>query len=330
LGSPNKPILQTSWYQPRSQSIKVLVGFVTYLMHRVNKYLLHLYLITLAVYKVLMTDSEHFTATQKSGSHRIPRKTDGNLKNLIPTRPRVEHVKNTLQSICTTILAWWHKRRLTPRHNQYKRRLKNKRAYHRRHIPWDKLTQAYKVRVRTQYKSVRSSAQQKPHGTHTHRMETQGHKIQAWSNIHKTTHTATIAHHTMTCNTTDTNQEVAMTTNLTLDTDAIPIKVDNCCTRTLSNNKEDFIESTMKPVENKAVRSFSGSLTPITHTGTIKWWINDDHGIPRPILVPNSYYVPNGTARLLSPQHWAQQADDHTPNKHGTWCATYDTEIVLQ
>jgi len=32
---------------------------------------------------------------------------------------------------------------------------------------------------------------------------------------------------------------------------------------------------------------------------------------------------------LLSPQHWAQVANDHTPKNNGTWCATYSDYVRL-
>ena len=41
--------------------------------------------------------------------------------------------------------------------------------------------------------------------------------------------------------------------------------------------------------------------------GTIKWKWCDDAGKIHKHIIPNSYYVPHGKARLLSPQHWAKQ-----------------------
>ena len=40
--------------------------------------------------------------------------------------------------------------------------------------------------------------------------------------------------------------------------------------------------------------------------GTIKWKWCDDEGKVHKHIIPNSYYVPNGKAQLLSPQHWAK------------------------
>jgi hypothetical protein len=58
--------------------------------------------------------------------------------------------------------------------------------------------------------------------------------------------------------------------------------------------------------------------------------IEDDNGVPHDIVAPNSFYVPNCPSQLLSPQHWAQKAKDNHPKRHGTWCATYDDEIILE
>ena len=40
---------------------------------------------------------------------------------------------------------------------------------------------------------------------------------------------------------------------------------------------------------------------------TIKWNWSDDQGKIHEFKIPNSYYVPEGGVRLLSPQHWVQE-----------------------
>jgi hypothetical protein len=85
------------------------------------------------------------------------------------------------------------------------------------------------------------------------------------------------------------------------DTDSYPIRVDNCCTRTISFNLNDFDSNTLEPVTNRTVSGFvEGSTTAIEQKGTIKWKILDDLGIIRELSKPNSFYVPDGTSRLLS------------------------------
>jgi hypothetical protein len=92
--------------------------------------------------------------------------------------------------------------------------------------------------------------------------------------------------------------------NTDFGTDSLQIKVDNCASRTMSCSKGDFIPGTMRNVSLKGVRGFGNTITPITHIGTISWKIYDDDGRLHNIEIPNSYYVPGGSSRLLSPQHW--------------------------
>ena len=64
--------------------------------------------------------------------------------------------------------------------------------------------------------------------------------------------------------------------------------------------------------------------------GTIQWDKEDDDGVTHRILLPNSYYVPGATSKLLSPQQWAQTAKDNRPPPRGTWCATHRHVIILE
>ena len=64
--------------------------------------------------------------------------------------------------------------------------------------------------------------------------------------------------------------------------------------------------------------------------GTIKWEWNDDHGKIHRFIIPNSYYVPAGSVRLLSPQHWAQtQIKNGYEKKNGIGCDTRANSIKL-
>ena len=57
---------------------------------------------------------------------------------------------------------------------------------------------------------------------------------------------------------------------------------------------------------NKSIRGFSGTKVWNVWMGAIKWDIEDDDGVTHTHIIPNSYYIPQGHVRLLSPQHWAQ------------------------
>lgn len=116
------------------------------------------------------------------------------------------------------------------------------------------------------------------------------------------------------------------------DTDAFPVRIDNCASRTMSFEKDDFVPSTLKPIKPIRVKGFGSSTqTMVTHEGTVRWTILDDEGAPHDIVIPRSLYTPRSGERLLSPQHWAQTADDGTPdNKQpGTYCITTHREVRL-
>ena len=114
---------------------------------------------------------------------------------------------------------------------------------------------------------------------------------------------------------------------LPFDTDSVLLRVDNCATASMSPHKGDFI-GILKPVR-KRIKGIGGTVSGIM-MGTVKWRIEDDNGMTHEIIIPESFYVPNAPSRLLSPQHWAQQAKDNHPKRYGTWCATYDDTIILE
>lgn len=112
------------------------------------------------------------------------------------------------------------------------------------------------------------------------------------------------------------------------DSDSIAIRIDNCCSRSLSFDKLVFMEGTLRELETKTIiKGFGDSETPINQIGTLRWLIDDDSGVTREIIIPNSYYIPEAGVRLLSPQHWAQETDEVF--NEGTVCFTYGNKIKL-
>jgi hypothetical protein len=122
---------------------------------------------------------------------------------------------------------------------------------------------------------------------------------------------------------------LTVTNHMRFETDSVPIKVDNCCTQTITGFMEDFVPNTTKTVDNKQVRGFGHTINKITHQGTVRWVVYDDEGKEHDIIVPNSYYVPECGIRLLSPQHWAQELKDNFPTRDGTQCTTYQDRVEL-
>jgi len=107
------------------------------------------------------------------------------------------------------------------------------------------------------------------------------------------------------------------------DTDSFDILIDNCCSHTLTNDINDYIEPPVK--SSVRVRGFNGS-TNSTMVGTVKWKIKDDNGKMHNFILPNTYYSSSVETRLLSPQHWAQ-----TRNKgRDSYCVTYHDAIIMR
>lgn len=111
------------------------------------------------------------------------------------------------------------------------------------------------------------------------------------------------------------------------DTDAKAIRIDNCASYCISNDKKDFI-TPLKKIDKK-LKGLGGTLADI-YSGTIKWSIEDDDGVPHDWVIPGGLYVKDSPSKLLSPQHWAQTAQDFKPLPRGTWCSTYHDCIQLQ
>jgi hypothetical protein len=97
---------------------------------------------------------------------------------------------------------------------------------------------------------------------------------------------------------------VAMERQTTFDTDAETIGIDNRCSGCISHIREDFVGE-LRP-SNRVVKGFAGSRTTNVQVGTLRWSWEDEMGKKHTFTIPNSYYVPDGQVRLLSPQHWSQ------------------------
>jgi hypothetical protein len=138
----------------------------------------------------------------------------------------------------------------------------------------------------------------------------------------------------MTSNVTDIGDldDLALAYNNTVrfDTDSFPIKIDNCCTQTMTGYKTDFIPSTLVPITGKNVTGLAKTQTKISHIVTVSWKVADNQRVKHSIDIPNTYYVPGCGIHLLSPQHWAKEAMDNKPVQDGTWCATYGNRVVMK
>ena len=112
------------------------------------------------------------------------------------------------------------------------------------------------------------------------------------------------------------------------DTDSFIIGLDNHASRTLSNNKHHFV-GYIRKLENVYINGISGRLQ-IRGIGTVRWKIEDDNGRVHTICIPNTFYVPQLEHCILSPQHWAQEADDHSPLMNGITSTTQAQSELLR
>ena len=120
----------------------------------------------------------------------------------------------------------------------------------------------------------------------------------------------------------------AVERTVAFDTDSASVGVDNRCSGCISHVKTDFV-GPLAP-SNRIIKGFGGSRTVNVQVGTLLWHWDDDDGCRHMFEIPNSYCVPDGGMRLLSPQHWAQaqspnrkqraQCGEHT---NGNECVLY-------
>jgi hypothetical protein len=71
--------------------------------------------------------------------------------------------------------------------------------------------------------------------------------------------------------------------------------VDNCCSTSITNDLHDFI-APPRPARAK-VEGYNGTTTA-TMVGTVCWKIHDDLGNEHQLLLPNTYYSPEGNKTM--------------------------------
>jgi len=88
------------------------------------------------------------------------------------------------------------------------------------------------------------------------------------------------------------------------DTDSAMIGIDNRCSGCITHVRSD-IPGELTECK-RVIKGFGGARQFRVWTGTIHWSWEDDSGRSHDFVIPNSYYIPDGKVRLLSPQHYAQ------------------------
>ena len=114
------------------------------------------------------------------------------------------------------------------------------------------------------------------------------------------------------------------------DTDSVKIGIDNHASRSLSPNMHHFEDLDLKQVGRcKGLGDKSGEGLTVAGKGTLVFTIQDDDGSWHVIKLPDSLYVPSSEGVLISPQHWAQMANDDKPKAEGTICVTGSKNVVM-
>jgi hypothetical protein len=111
------------------------------------------------------------------------------------------------------------------------------------------------------------------------------------------------------------------------DSDSFLIVIDNGCSYCITNDVSHFVGT---PEQIKiSVKGIGGQKVVATLKGTVKWAIPNDDGEIHDELIPNTFYHAESPYCLYSPQHVAQVANDNFPERHGTYCATFDDSVEL-
>lgn len=110
------------------------------------------------------------------------------------------------------------------------------------------------------------------------------------------------------------------------DTDSDEVGIDNRCSACISYKQSDFV-GPMQTVRRK-IKGFGGAKTYSVKIGKLKWTFADDRGVNHTFHIPNSYYVPDGQVRLLSPQHWAKSFRSRDRAKAGE-TTTHDKTVLF-
>jgi hypothetical protein len=110
------------------------------------------------------------------------------------------------------------------------------------------------------------------------------------------------------------------------DTDSYKLYVDNYASRCITNNLSDFVDP---PVPADVKIYGTNGISSGTLMETVEWPIENDTGRVHNVRIPRTIYSDNNRSKLLSPQHWSQEANDRYPVRNGTWCATLDDRIIL-
>jgi hypothetical protein len=115
-----------------------------------------------------------------------------------------------------------------------------------------------------------------------------------------------------------------MTTWIKKRVDIIQTRIDEW-----SKNRKSSVRLTKaRSKSGRSIKGFGGSRTTNDKIGTLVWKWDDSDGKTHRLVIPKSFYVPGGSVRLLSPQHWAQTQND-VKSIQGTGSQTVANKCTL-
>jgi hypothetical protein len=106
------------------------------------------------------------------------------------------------------------------------------------------------------------------------------------------------------------------------DSDSYDILVDGGATASITNCLDDFVRPPTKTTIR--IKGFNGTSST-ARIGIVKWPILDGQGVRHVLHILDTYYVAFCPMRLLSPQHYSQQTQDHC----GTYSTNYGDQVLF-
>ena len=110
------------------------------------------------------------------------------------------------------------------------------------------------------------------------------------------------------------------------DTDSFLIAIDSACSYCITNDRKHLTD--VRKI-NVSIKGIGGQRIKSSLKGTAVWTYTDDEGVPYEHRIPNTHLDENSPYCLLSPQHIAQAAQDHSPTPCGTYGIIHDTAAEL-
>ena len=104
------------------------------------------------------------------------------------------------------------------------------------------------------------------------------------------------------------------------------LMIDDRASSCITNNLANFVGKAH--CINQRIKGIAGHAQA-THKGTVRWKIKDNNGKVHLIYIKYTCYMANVPNQILSPQYFAQVANDHCPNPEGMGSITNSKNITL-